>query len=82
METKIVRTVIFLAQYAQIRNFTIKLYLRNIGFLVIICVSWVRESQQDIQHSKKTIMPQFMAFSLFWVNGPKYGNQLQDPPKR
>ena len=46
MENQIVITITFLAQYAQIRNFTKNLYLRNIGFLVIICFSWVGESQQ------------------------------------
>ena len=47
MENQIVITITFLVQYAQI-NFTKNLYLRNIGFLVIICFSWVRDSQQGI----------------------------------
>ena len=49
METQILRTATFLAQYAQIRNFTKKyIYLRNTGFLVIFYISQVRESQQGI----------------------------------
>ena len=48
MENQIVRTITFLAQYRQIENFTKNLYLRNIRFLLIICFSWVRESQQGI----------------------------------
>ena len=48
MDTQIVRTITFLAQYAQIINFTKNLYLRNVGFLVMIYSSWVKESQQGI----------------------------------
>ena len=61
METQIARTV----TYAQIRKFTKNLFLRNTGFLVTIHFSCVRESQQSIYHSKKTIISQFMAFFCF-----------------
>ena len=47
METQTVETITFLAQYAHIRILQ-NIYLRNVGFLVIIFSSWVREGQQGI----------------------------------
>ena len=47
METQTVRTVTFLAQYSQIRNFTKHIFKKH-KILVIIFSSWVREGQQGI----------------------------------
>ena len=54
-------------------------YLRNIGFLVKTFSSWVKEGQHGINMPRR---PQCLNLQpLFWVSGPKYGNQLQGPQK-